>query len=83
MALQAHKPADSGVAVGIHASCCRHREVTAERFKQHRLKDVRLAINNTVARELAPAGLRSRPRFFRAAARPSGSKLPRHRDLCQ
>ncbi|QBQ12052.1 hypothetical protein DCC84_20890 [Pseudomonas sp. SXM-1] len=33
-----------------------------------------------VARELAPAGLRSRP-IFRAAARPSGSRLPRHRLL--
>ncbi|MVV47664.1 hypothetical protein EJA72_05280 [Pseudomonas sp. PB120] len=34
-----------------------------------------------VARELAPAGLRSRPDYsqFAAAARPSGSKLPRHR----
>ncbi|ARB26797.1 hypothetical protein F7R12_03675 [Pseudomonas tolaasii] len=36
-----------------------------------------------VARELAPAGLRSSPRLFKqragAASRPSGSKLPRHR----
>ncbi|KAB0516047.1 hypothetical protein F7R05_02075 [Pseudomonas koreensis] len=31
-----------------------------------------------VARELAPAGLRSRPLFW-AASRPSGSKLPRHK----
>ncbi|PMZ70610.1 hypothetical protein C1X65_25870 [Pseudomonas sp. FW305-70] len=30
-----------------------------------------------MARELAPAGLRSSP-FNGAAARPSGSKLPRH-----
>jgi hypothetical protein len=44
---------------------------------------------NPVARELAPAGLRSSPkpfsrmhpdnsRFFTTAAQPSGSKLPRH-----
>jgi hypothetical protein len=32
-----------------------------------------------VARELAPAGVRSAPRIFGAAAQPSGSKLPRHR----
>ncbi|QBQ08447.1 hypothetical protein DCC84_01200 [Pseudomonas sp. SXM-1] len=32
-----------------------------------------------VARELAPAGVRSAPIFFGAAAQPSGSKLPRHR----
>ncbi|OPG72620.1 hypothetical protein B1219_10470 [Pseudomonas ogarae] len=31
-----------------------------------------------VARELAPAGLRSGPRLFTVAAQPSGSKLPRH-----
>ncbi|TFF07557.1 hypothetical protein EXW72_14090 [Pseudomonas sp. BCA14] len=35
-----------------------------------------------MARELAPAGLRSRPSLFKpkagAASRPSGSKLPRH-----
>ncbi|PNB71760.1 hypothetical protein C1X64_23215 [Pseudomonas sp. GW456-E7] len=30
-----------------------------------------------MARELAPAGLRSSP-LYGAAARPSGSKLPRH-----
>ncbi|AUO20669.1 hypothetical protein C0058_01175 [Pseudomonas sp. NC02] len=34
---------------------------------------------NIVARELAPAGVRSAPIFFGAAAQPSGSKLPRHR----
>jgi hypothetical protein len=32
-----------------------------------------------VARERAPAGVRSAPRIFGAAAQPSGSKLPRHR----
>ncbi|PMW42997.1 hypothetical protein C1X48_02825 [Pseudomonas sp. FW305-3-2-15-A-R2A1] len=40
-----------------------------------------------MARELAPAGLRSGPQIsefgvrsiFRAASRPSGSKLPRHK----
>ncbi|TPG67712.1 hypothetical protein EAH78_29105 [Pseudomonas arsenicoxydans] len=32
-----------------------------------------------MARELAPAGLRSRPLLFGAASLPSGSKLPRHR----
>jgi len=32
-----------------------------------------------VARELAPAGVRSAPRIFGAAAQPSGSKLPRHK----
>ncbi|KAB0563482.1 hypothetical protein C9383_19845 [Pseudomonas palleroniana] len=36
-----------------------------------------------MAREPAPVGLRSRPSLFKpkagAAARPSGSKLPRHR----
>ncbi|MVV47894.1 hypothetical protein EJA72_06480 [Pseudomonas sp. PB120] len=32
-----------------------------------------------VARELAPAGLRSSPNVFGAASRPSGSKLPRHK----
>ncbi|KIK87129.1 hypothetical protein OC71_10520 [Pseudomonas sp. W15Feb9B] len=33
-----------------------------------------------VARELAPAGMRSRPAFMNGAAtRPSGSKLPRRR----
>ncbi|MBA1381185.1 hypothetical protein FHK92_25910 [Pseudomonas brassicacearum subsp. neoaurantiaca] len=31
-----------------------------------------------VARELAPAGLRSRP-LLAVAAQPSGSKLPRHK----
>ncbi|TNB78336.1 hypothetical protein FHJ31_25785 [Pseudomonas sp. Fig-3] len=33
-----------------------------------------------VARELAPAGLRSGPKNVAVAAQPSGSKLPRHRD---
>ncbi|OPG72578.1 hypothetical protein B1219_10545 [Pseudomonas ogarae] len=33
-----------------------------------------------VARELAPAGLRSRP-VFATAAQPSGSKLPRHKGI--
>ena len=32
-----------------------------------------------VARELAPAGVRSAPRCFGAASQHSGSKLPRHR----
>ncbi|PNY73988.1 hypothetical protein FJ692_10120 [Pseudomonas fluorescens] len=32
-----------------------------------------------MARELAPAGVRSAPRIFGTAAQPSGSKLPRHR----
>ncbi|EJF71380.1 hypothetical protein A462_13235 [Pseudomonas sp. Ag1] len=32
-----------------------------------------------VARELAPAGVRSAPRIFGAAAQPSGSKLPHHK----
>ncbi|QCY09787.1 hypothetical protein ELQ88_02745 [Pseudomonas sp. MPC6] len=41
---------------------------------------------NIVARELAPAGLRSSPENLRALrtgapARPSGSKLPRHRSF--
>ncbi|AXA55112.1 hypothetical protein CEQ51_12225 [Pseudomonas thivervalensis] len=46
-----------------------------------------------VARELAPAGVRSAPKVWYprvnqtvllgAAAQPSGSKLPRHRDLRQ
>ncbi|WP_346269010.1 LysR substrate-binding domain-containing protein [Pseudomonas sp. MWU16-30323] len=31
-----------------------------------------------MARELAPAGVRSAPTIFGAAAQPSGSKLPRH-----
>ncbi|POA18020.1 hypothetical protein C1886_19100 [Pseudomonas sp. FW300-N1A1] len=31
-----------------------------------------------MARELAPAGSRSGPKIIRAAAQPSGSKLPRH-----
>ncbi|OPG79330.1 hypothetical protein B1218_10955 [Pseudomonas ogarae] len=34
-----------------------------------------------VARELAPAGLRSGPNIFAVAARPSGSKLPRHKSI--
>ncbi|TPG78492.1 hypothetical protein EAH78_13090 [Pseudomonas arsenicoxydans] len=37
-----------------------------------------LARELLVARELAPAGLRSRP-IFGGAAHPSRSKLPRHR----
>ncbi|RQO47512.1 hypothetical protein DBR46_25920 [Pseudomonas sp. KBW05] len=32
-----------------------------------------------MARELAPAGVRSAPKISGAAAQPSGSKLPRHR----
>ncbi|AXP04384.1 hypothetical protein DZG01_15895 [Pseudomonas fluorescens] len=36
-----------------------------------------------MARELAPAGLRSDPRIFAPAAQSSGSKLPRHRDRVQ
>ncbi|RFD24056.1 hypothetical protein CER19_27240 [Pseudomonas sp. GL93] len=32
-----------------------------------------------MARELAPAGVRSAPIFFGAATHSSGSKLPRHR----
>ncbi|OPG68780.1 hypothetical protein B1219_29375 [Pseudomonas ogarae] len=32
-----------------------------------------------MARELAPAGVRSGPRIFAVAAQPSGSKLPRHK----
>ncbi|ARB29856.1 hypothetical protein B5P22_22040 [Pseudomonas tolaasii] len=32
-----------------------------------------------VARELAPARVRSARKFFGAASQPSGSKLPRHR----
>ncbi|OPG71224.1 hypothetical protein B1219_13445 [Pseudomonas ogarae] len=32
-----------------------------------------------MARELAPAGARSGPVFWGAAAQPSGSKLPRHK----
>ncbi|OPG73819.1 hypothetical protein B1219_01735 [Pseudomonas ogarae] len=35
-------------------------------------------LETLVARELAPAGLRSRP-IFTTAAQPSGSKLPRHK----
>ncbi|PMU24023.1 hypothetical protein C1X89_07525 [Pseudomonas sp. GP01-A8] len=31
-----------------------------------------------MARELAPAGLRSGPKIFGSAAHSSGSKLPRH-----
>ncbi|AXP05206.1 hypothetical protein DZG01_20390 [Pseudomonas fluorescens] len=43
---------------------------------------VRRWLNATsVARELAPAGLRSGP-FFAVAAQPSGSKLPRHEVQC-
>ncbi|KIK89838.1 hypothetical protein OC71_01245 [Pseudomonas sp. W15Feb9B] len=37
------------------------------------------SIDLPVARELAPAGLRSDPNTFTAAARPSGSKLPRQK----
>jgi len=33
-ALQAHKPADSGVPVGSGARICRHRDVTRFDFKQ-------------------------------------------------
>ncbi|AXA52884.1 hypothetical protein CEQ51_00420 [Pseudomonas thivervalensis] len=36
----------------------------------------------SVARELAPAGLRSGPKALAVAAQPSGSKLPRHRFSC-
>ncbi|OPG71885.1 hypothetical protein B1219_17045 [Pseudomonas ogarae] len=32
-------------------------------------------------RELAPAGMRSGPNIFAVAARPSGSKLPRHKSI--
>ncbi|MBA1378142.1 hypothetical protein FHK92_10010 [Pseudomonas brassicacearum subsp. neoaurantiaca] len=50
-------------------------------------KVIQINIRASVARELAPAGLHSRPKFldsFRilgAASPPSGSKLPRHRDV--
>ncbi|PLR65452.1 hypothetical protein QCBJ_01425 [Pseudomonas sp. QC2] len=32
-----------------------------------------------MARELAPAGVRSTPKIVGAASHPSGSKLPRHK----
>ncbi|KAB0516432.1 hypothetical protein F7R05_02450 [Pseudomonas koreensis] len=38
------------------------------------------SIDLPVVRELAPAGWRSDPNTFTAAARPSGSKLPRHKN---
>ncbi|KAB0511706.1 hypothetical protein F7R05_19910 [Pseudomonas koreensis] len=44
-----------------------------------------MPVKGSVARELAPAGLRSKPFYLkeRAATRPGGSKLPRHKVRCR